>query len=68
MYFWGAGFDGTKKQEEPGTAESLAIFTPQSGLAITCDGLLNTSCVMASIPPELVHKISVTLVVSPSRA
>lgn len=65
--FWGAtGFDVTQK--EPKTDDSLAVFTPHTGLAITCNRLLNMNCVMPSIPAELFHKISLCFAVSPSYA
>lgn len=57
--FWGTGLDGTQK--EPKTDDSLAGHTPHIGLAITCNRPLNMNCEMASIPPELFHKISFSL-------
>lgn len=55
-------------QEEPKTDDSLAVFTPHAGLAITCNRLLNVNCVMPSIPAELFHEISLCFAVSPPYA
>lgn len=55
-------------QKESKTDESLAVFTPHAGLAITCNRLLNRNCVMPSIPAELFHEIGLCFAASPPSA
>lgn len=39
-------------EKEPKSDDSLDVFMPLAGLAITCNRLLNMDCVMLSIPAE----------------
>lgn len=62
-YRFSCDTEGPKKPDD-----SLDVFTPLTGLAITCKRLLNMNCVMPSIPAELFQIIDQFSAASPSYA